>query len=507
MTRPLRRRSLRRRFTWLFLAATTTVLVTALATRLIFDVRDIRRTMLAELQARTAIAASSTSAGLAFRDRDAVAETLRSLQTYPGFLGAAVYDEAGALFASHRWENAPAHVAPLRDPAIREAPEAVSYATHIEANGTPVGQIVVRFDTASMRARVARQLLLTAVIVLIAILIALILSSLLDRAIVAPLLRLVHVTQSIAAQGNYAVRARKEHDDEIGDLVDNFNRMLATIAERDAELVQHRDRLESVVEARTRDLRVAVDDLQVAKEQAEVANHMKSEFLANMSHELRTPLHGILSFSSFGLRDAGDSEPDELRGYFSHIQESGRTLLALVNDLLDLAKLESGRMHYDFDRVDPSTCLHLVVDEIAGTAADRGLQVAVHECAEDVRVRADDTRFMQVLRNLMSNAAKHARSRIEARVVVDDAAHVVRIHVADDGPGIPPAEWEAVFDKFVQSSATRSGAGGTGLGLAISREIMHAHGGHVWAGHGALGGAEFICQIPLADADTEESAA
>jgi len=231
---------------------------------------------------------------------------------------------------------------------------------------------------------------------------------------------------------------------------------------------------------------------------AEAANRSKSEFLANISHELRTPLHGILSYAKFGVEEAENGDRQELQEFFSNVERSAETLLELVNDLLDLSKLEAGRMVFDLQPTCIGTLIEIVVDEFRSMIAQKNICIHYRKPLETILAQADEERFKQVIRNLLSNAVKFSPSNGMIHVGIRQVGTTILISVRDEGPGIPPDELELVFDKFAQSSKTKSGSGGTGLGLSICREIVAGHHGRIWAESAARQGSLFCCELPLA---------
>jgi signal transduction histidine kinase len=240
-----------------------------------------------------------------------------------------------------------------------------------------------------------------------------------------------------------------------------------------------------------------------AKRVAEEANRAKSEFLANMSHELRTPMHAISSFSRFGLERGALAERGKLLHYFANIDMSATRLMSLLNDLLDLSKIEAGKFTFTFARTDVAEVIGAVVAEFEEMARSRRVAFDARLPAGSVPAEIDGPRMQQVIRNLVSNAMKFSPAGGRIHLTLADCpppsgatGQWLEMVVSDDGPGIPPGELELVFDKFVQSSKTKTGAGGTGLGLAITREFVHAHGGQVFARNRPAGGAEFHVVFP-----------
>lgn len=268
-------------------------------------------------------------------------------------------------------------------------------------------------------------------------------------------------------------------------------------------LFQTATSLESKVHERTAALEIALRDLatsnralKAAKDEADAANEAKSEFLANMSHELRTPMHGVLSFSRFGLERGATAKRERLVEYFDKIHQAASRLMVLLNDLLDVSKLEAGKHGFEFAPGNIHNVISVVVDEFASLLVDRHLKLLT-PMATDTQILMDESKLIQVMRNLIGNAIKFSPDGGTIEINVTTAGDRLRVEVTDSGVGIPEDELESIFDKFAQSRKTKTGAGGTGLGLSISREIIRAHGGAISARNRPRGGAAFTFEIPI----------
>jgi signal transduction histidine kinase len=266
----------------------------------------------------------------------------------------------------------------------------------------------------------------------------------------------------------------------------------------ESELKQHRDHLQEMVDERT-------SEADHARWEAEQANQAKSMFLANMSHELRTPMHAVLSFATVGIERSKDAEGaamEKCHHYFERISQSGNRLLSLLNDLLDLSKLEAGKMELDIHTYHLRGLVCEACDEMATLAENKGMTFDFSQVPAEMEINCDRMRIGQVLSNLLSNAIKFSPAigtlHINAtRVSLPGQGEGVAVRVQDEGVGIPPEELKSIFDNFRQSSRTASNAGGTGLGLSISREIVELHGGTIHAENNPESGAALIFTLPL----------
>jgi signal transduction histidine kinase len=244
------------------------------------------------------------------------------------------------------------------------------------------------------------------------------------------------------------------------------------------------------------------DELQRVYRELELVSEHKSQFLANMSHELRTPLNAIIGFSEV-LHEQMFGELNERQlAYLDDVLAAGRHLLSLINDVLDLAKIEAGRMELELSQVALPDVLRSAVAMHAERAHRCGVELSLQTEPEQITVEADERRLRQIVFNLLSNAVKFtpADGRIDVSARLDDGR--VEIAVADTGPGIAADELESIFEEFEQTSTGKQ-TEGTGLGLPLSRKLAELHGGRLWAESEPGRGSTFRFILPLGQ-ETEE---
>jgi signal transduction histidine kinase len=245
------------------------------------------------------------------------------------------------------------------------------------------------------------------------------------------------------------------------------------------------------------------------------ADRIKSEFLANMSHELRTPMHAILSFSNMGYSRLHKVDLEKLGHYFDRIRRGGDRLLLFLNDLLDLSKLESGKMEFFMQQGNLVDTINRAIQEVETLITDRELTVVIESTDLNTITYFDTEKMLQVFINLLSNAikftpiGKQITIFFDPHVSVKNQGHrkeidLLTVVVDDQGSGIPLGEEITIFDKFIQSSNTNTGAGGTGLGLSIVQEIITAHNGYIAASGNPDGGARFRLSLPMITHQNDE---
>lgn len=349
-------------------------------------------------------------------------------------------------------------------------------------NPTMEGSIMLTYPKAPLN--VIKDHLITgfSTVAVIGFLFALFISMRLASGILAPLRQLLAFSErAVPVTGSTHSSSERIHisdRDEVGALANHFNHLIDTLEIRNREL-------------------------EIAKELAESANRAKSEFIANIGHELRTPLHAILSFSSLGSNKLDAANLEKLGSYFDNIKISGERLHYLIEELMDLSIIEIGNANLNLQENDLLKVISDAIRKEQDLFEQHKLSIQLIPMTHSAMACFDPIRIDKVITNLLSNAVKYSSDgqTIELSVsnttINDDKTAALLFSIKDRGIGIPETEIETIFDKFVQSSDTKTGAGGTGLGLAICKAIINEHGGEIWANNREGGGAALHFTIPI----------
>ncbi|MDP1615886.1 ATP-binding protein [Phenylobacterium sp.] len=355
----------------------------------------------------------------------------------------------------------------------------VSVAHHLIWQGRTIGELRVEARSPPFLSMLPQFAALTGALFFGGVGVALFLSRGLAHQVIAPVQNLSEAMRHVAASGRFTPVALEARDDLFGSLAVSFNHLLERL------------------DARERDLNRTLDELVEARDAANAANVLKSQFLANMSHEIRTPLNGVLAMADVM---AMDRLPAKQRGRLDVIRQSGGLLLTVINDVLDISKIEAGKLtlvEEDFD-LEPLAANARASYGVMAQA--RGLDFAV-EIEPDAAGawRGDANRIRQILGNLLSNAVKFTLTgAVVARFAADPQGGLL-LEVCDTGVGVPPGKLPQLFEKFTQADSTATRRfGGTGLGLAICRELAQMMGGQITAESREGEGSVFRVRLPLA---------
>ena len=342
-------------------------------------------------------------------------------------------------------------------------------------------------------------MLRTGLLVLLGVGLSIVASLVLARKMVTPIRALQTGAARIGA-GALDHRLEVRTGDELEALAGEFNRMAGQLQESYAHLEQK-------VEERTRELAQSVQELKALGHQLEVASKHKSQFLANVSHELRTPLNAIIGFSDVLLDSSLEVSEEKRSRFLTHVLNSGKHLLSLINEILDLSKIEAGRMELEVQAAAIRDILEGAESTMRPLATRKAIDLRVQTNGPIPLFDMDPVRIRQVILNLVGNAIKFTPEGGQVWLRADALDEAVRIEVGDTGPGIPAEDHERIFLEFEQARTTGAAdkPEGTGLGLALAKKFVEMHGGKIWVESEVGKGSRFFFTLPLARGDNDNS--
>ncbi|HEY8101348.1 MAG TPA: ATP-binding protein [Burkholderiaceae bacterium] len=515
--------SIRNKLVSIVMLTTLVALLVSLGAIVAYDLRSYHNNLVTDMTTQAELLGHMTAPALTFDDKQLATENLNLFRIRKTVRAAAIYNARGDLFATYK---ASGDVMPFPDlpnvDTIRTEGSNLLIFKRIVSDGATLGTVYLCSDYDLVR-RTFDYIGVAAIVTLGVLAVVFLLISNLEKFVTQPVYAISKIAHDVVEQRDYSRRAEKVSDDEVGMLVDSFNDMLAEIERRTKDLetsnqeiareVEKRSRaqnevmrlntdLENRVRERTMQLEATNEELAQAKANAEKANQAKSAFLSSMSHELRTPLNAILGFGQILASETLPSTPVQKKEFIGHILKAGRHLLTLINEVLDLAKVESGAMVLSLEPVCITTILRECHTMIEPMAKQRNIRLAF-PTESNLHVIADRTRLKQVLLNLLSNAIKYNREAGAVTISCDaiNAEHI-RISVQDTGDGLHQEQVNALFQPFNRLGQEAGTEEGTGIGLVVTKRLVELMGGTIGVnstfGVGSMFWIDLKATVPIA---------
>lgn len=487
--RLLRDIPIRQKVVLIIMLTTAGALLLAAVALILIDLRSFRREMQEDLTTLAEILARNSTAAVTFAAAHDAGETLKALDARRVIVTAAVYAETGGLLATYRRGaggklEIPERPEPWSEPRFGE--DSLEVFRPVNLDGGRIGTVYLRSDLSELARRLRLQIVTVAAVFLLASLVALLLSSGLQRVISRPILHLSEIAKAVSERQDYSIRAVKQSSDELGQLVDAFNEMLGQIQRRDSDLLEAQADLERRVEDRTVALRQELGERQRAERELEDRNielHRSNQDLDDFayiaSHDLKEPLRGIHNFSVFLLEDYGDKLDEEGKSKLETLTRLSRRMEVLIDSLLHFSRL--GRVDLAIEDVDLNDIVAEVIDSIAFNLKENRVEVVIPRRLPVVR--CDHVRIRELYHNLIINGVKYndkPEKRIEIGWEEEGAGQPPSFYVRDNGIGIQEKHYESIFRIFKRLHGRDKFGGGTGAGLTIVKKIVERHSGRIW---------------------------
>ena len=484
-----KKHSISRRLTWMNMLVSAAALIMACTAFVAYDMVTFQKTMVRNLSTQAQIIGSNAVSALVFNDSQSAENTLTALKASPDILSAVIYTPDARPFASYSRDSGG------QIPTVASIP-AGQTEIHLFSNkemvlvrsiifqGKPTGIVYIRSDLEELNQRLKQYAGIAAIVLLVSLIAALLVSAIFRRAVAEPIVHLADLARIVSRDKNYSLRATPTRSGgELTILINAFNEMLTQIQQSEGALRKAHDELEQRVQERTAELESAKSELEAfshsilrAKEEVERASKFKDQFLSTMSHELRTPLNAVLGFSDLLADERYGSLNDRQKRYVNNIHTGGQHLLKLISDILDLSKIEAGRMDLAIQEVPIESAFEDVLSTLK-PLAEKKSQILSQSSQGHLIVRADITRLKQMLMNLAGNAIKFTPEGGRIELAACETNGQIRVEVRDTGPGIPPEEQNQIFQAFYRLRQSGAAIEGTGLGLAITQRLAELHGG------------------------------
>ncbi len=521
--------SISRRLRSLTLAALSVGLLIMLCATLATELLYFRHDVKGKLTSLARILTANLSAAVSVNDAAAAERTLSALNAEPHITTAQIILPNRRVFASLRPSgqfatrfDLSASARELLAKAIAQRRivvvfhvDHVDFAAPVLADNRFLGVLALRSNLSQLYEKLIWTLLATLAAFVLAMLSAFWFSWRSQRQIVLPIVKLAEAMQQIEAGEDLTTRLTRVEDDEIGVLIDGFNRMLTQLRQREAQFQDYRLDLERQVQERTLALATANEELtqsireaNAAQEAAEAASRTKSEFLARMSHEIRTPMNGVLGMAELL---SGTTLTLRQHRFLKTICRSAEALLGVLNDILDFSKIEAGKLELEIAPFDIRELIEDVAQLCAERAHQKGLEILCSlPTARSLLFLGDSVRYRQIVTNLVGNAIKFTdQGQVAIRLELHEESAqdaLLRLEVEDSGIGIPAEVQARIFDAFVQADVTTTRRyGGTGLGLAISNQLAELMGGDLGVQSEPGRGSTFWFAVRLRKADGPEA--